>query len=241
MGTHVWGPDVAEAYDSIEETTPEKLAPMLDALAELSNGGRALELAVGTGRVALPLAARGVEVHGIELSPHMASQLARKPGAEAVNVTLGDMCTAKADGTFQLVYLIYNTIMNVTTQDEQVEVFENAAAHLDPGGTFVVEVLVPQLQRVPRGQRGHIFAMEKTHVAIETFDSVIDQIAWSHHWIQAGDRLLYESAPYRYVWPAELDLMARIAGLRLRDRWSSWDRTPYADGSVDHIAVYEKG
>ena len=237
MGTHVWGPAAAEDYDSLEDAPPE---PMLAALADLASGGRALEFAIGTGRVGLPLAARGIELHGIELSPHMAAQLAKKPGADAVTVTIGDMCTTRVDGTFELVYLVYNTIMNVTTQDEQVAVFENAAAHLEPGGSFVVEVLVPQLQRVPRGQRGHVFAMEETHVAIETFDSVIDQIASSHHWIQVGDRLRYDSAPYRYVWPAELDLMARIAGFRRQHRWGAWDRTEYVDGGVDHIAVYEK-
>jgi SAM-dependent methyltransferase len=219
---------------------PAVVDPVVDALAELAGGGRALEFAVGTGRIALPLRARGVEVHGIELSPHMAAELQAKPGADAVPVTVGDMATTRLAGTYALVYLVFNTIMNVTTQDEQVAVFVNAAAHLDPGGVFVVEVVVPQLRRLPPGELGRVFTLEPGHVAIETFDDPVGQISWSHHWIDAGGRLATHSAPYRYVWPAELDLMARIAGLRLRHRWSDWTGAPFGADSTSQIAVYEK-
>jgi SAM-dependent methyltransferase len=242
MGSIEWGREVAEVYDvsSAEMFEPRVLDPAVTLLAELAGDGRALELAVGTGRVALALSARGVPVQGIELSPHMAEQLANKPGAGGVGVTIGDMTSTRVDGTFRLVYLVFNTIMNVTTQEEQVAVFANAAAHLEPGGAFVVEVLVPQLRRLPPGEKGRVFTMEDDHVGIETFDDVVGQISWSHHWMQVDGRLVRHSAPYRYVWPAELDLMARIAGLRLRDRWSGWQRQPFTDDCVDQVVLYEK-
>jgi len=179
-------------------------------------------------------------VHGIELSPHMAGQLRAKPGAGAVPVTIGDMTTTRVPGTFQLVYLVANTIMNVTTQDDQLAVFANAAAHLAPGGCFVVEVLVPQLRRVPRGETARVFTLGPDHVGIETFDDTAAQIAWSHHWIEADGRLVRHSAPYRYVWPSELDLMARITGFRIRDRWTGWDRAPFTSSSQSQVAVFEK-
>jgi len=198
-----------------------------------------LEFAVGTGRVALPLSGRGIVVHGIERSPHMADQLRQKPGADAIGLTIGDMTSTRVEGSFRLVYLVFNTIMNVTTQDEQVAVFANAAAHLEPGGAFVVEVLVPQLRRLPPTELGRVFTMEDDHVGIETFEDGAGQISWSHHWMQAGGRLVRHSAPYRYVWPSELDLMARLAGLQLRDRWSGWNREPFTGTSVDQVVVYE--
>lgn len=242
MGTVEWGKDVAELYDatSADMFDPAVLEPVVATLARLADGGRALEFAIGTGRVALPLSARGVPVHGIELSPHMADQLRAKPGADAIGLTLGDMTSTRVDGSFRLVYLVFNTIMNVTTQDEQVAIFANAAAHLEPGGVFVVEVLVPQLRRLPPGELGRVFSMEDDHIGIETFADVAGQISWSHHWRQVGDRLVRHSAPYRYVWPAELDLMARLAGLHLRDRWSGWNQEPFGGDSVDQVVVYEK-
>lgn len=242
MPSITWGRDIAEVYDTVyaAKFDPEVLDPVVDTLVELARGGRALEFAIGTGRVALPLSARGVSVEGIELSSDMTDQLRRKPGADAIPVTIGDMATTRAAGEFTLVYLVANTIMNVTTQDEQVAVFANAAAHLVPGGVFVVEVLVPQLRRLPPTDLGRVFTMEDDHVGIETFDDVEGQISWSHHWMQVKGRLVRHSAPYRYVWPSELDLMARLVGFRLRDRWSGWKREPFTGRSVDQVVVYEK-
>jgi SAM-dependent methyltransferase len=242
MGSIVWGREVAAAYDETYSAMfkPAVLNRTVDLLVELARGGHALEFAVGTGRVALPLSARGVPVQGIELSPHMAEQLLGKPGADAVPVTVGDMTSTRVAGAFTLVYLVANTIMNVTTQDEQVAVFENAAAHLEPGGCFVVEVVVPQLRRAPPGERSRVFTLEPDHVGIETFDDLVGQIAWSHHWMAVDGRLVRHSAPYRYVWPSELDLMAKLAEFRLRERWADWSRAPFTSESDSHIAVFEK-
>jgi SAM-dependent methyltransferase len=242
MGSIIWGPEIAGVYDKTYAGTfePSVLGPVVNLLAELARGGLALEFAIGTGRVALPLSAQGIAVHGIELSPHMAGQLLDKPGADAVAVAIGDMTTTRVPGTFSLVYLVANTIMNVTTQDDQLAVFANAAAHLEPGGCFVVEVLVPQLRRVPPGEAGWVFTLDPDHVGIETLDDTAAQIAWSHHWIAVDGRLVRHSAPYRYVWPSELDLMAKIAGFRVRDRWAGWDRAPFTSGSHSQVAVFER-
>jgi SAM-dependent methyltransferase len=242
MGSITWGADVAEAYDVTYSAKfePAVLGPIVDRLAELAQGGAALEFAVGTGRVALPLSARGTSVHGLELSPHMAEHLRAKRGAEAVPVTIGDMATTRVPGTFRLVYLVANTIMNVTTQEDQIAVFANAAAHLEPAGFFVIEVIVPQLRSVPEGEIGRVFTLDPDHVGIETFDDLVGQIAWSHHWMEIGGRLVRHSAPYRYVWPSELVLMARIAGFRLRDRWAGWDQAPFTSDSASEVAVFEK-
>lgn len=242
MGSVTWGQEIADCYDETHraEWEPEVLDPMVGLLAELAGDGQALELAVGTGRVALPLSARGVRVSGIELSVPMAERLRAKPGADAVPVTIGDMTVTTVPGTFTLVYLVANTIMNVTTQDEQLAVFANAAAHLGPGGCFVVEVMVPQARRVPPGETSRVFALERDHVGIETFDDPVGQIASSHHWTVVGGRLVRHSAPYRYVWPSELVLMARLAGLRLRDRWAGWQREPFTADSASQVAVFER-
>ena len=238
----MWDKEVAQAYDKTSASMfdPAVLEPAVTTLAELSAGGRALEFAIGTGRVALPLSERGVSVHGIELSPHMVDQLRQKPGADAIPVTIGDMSSVRVEGSFQLVYLVWNTIMNLTTQEEQVAVFANAAAHLEPGGVFVVEVLVPQLRRLPPTEVGRVFTMEDEHVGIETFDDPVGQISWSHHWMNIDGRFVYRGAPYRYVWPSELDLMARLAGLQLRDRWAGWNREPFPGNGLDQVVVYEK-
>jgi SAM-dependent methyltransferase len=239
MGTVLWGKDIAEAHDAVAAHLfdPAVLDPVVGVLTDLAHAGnrRALELAVGTGRVALPLSRRGVDVAGIELSPHMADQLRAKPDAGAVDVTIGDMCTTRVDGSFAVVYLVANSIMNVTTQAEQVSVLANAAAHLEPGGCFVVDLIVPRLQDTPR-----VFEMQPGHVGIETFDDVIGQIAWSHHWFDVDGRLLHHAAPYRYIWPPELDLMAQLAGLVLRHRWSSWTGDPFTSDSPRHVSTYEK-
>lgn len=243
MGSITWGPEVAEVYDKTYRAgfEPAVLGPAVGLLAELARGGPALEFAVGTGRVALPLSARGIAVHGLELSPHMAERLLAKPGAGAVPVTIGDMTSTRVPGgPFRLVYLVPNTIMNVTTQDDQLAVFGNAAAHLEPGGCFVVEVIIPQLRRVPPGEVARVFTFDPDHIGIETFDDVAGQIAWSHHWIEADGHLVRHSAPYRYVWPSELDLMARITGFRLRERWAGWDRAPFTSDSRTQVAVFEK-
>lgn len=242
MDSIPWGPDVAEVYDATYSAMFEAsvLDPTVDVLTELAGGGPTLEFAVGTGRVALPLSARRVSVHGIELSPHMVEQLRAKPGADAVAVTIGDMTTTRVPGTFTLVYLVANTIMNVTTQEAQVSVFANAAAHLEPGGSFVVEVIVPQLRRVPPGEIGRIFTFDPDHVGIETFDDVVGQVAWSHHWMEVGGRLVRHSAPYRYVWPSELDLMARLGGFRLVERWAGWHKSPFTSDSPSQVALFEK-
>jgi SAM-dependent methyltransferase len=220
---------------------PAVLDPAVDALIDLADEGRALELAIGTGRVGLALVARGVEVHGIELSPHMVEQLRAKPGGDDLPVTIGDMTSTRVPGPFALVYLVWNTIMNVTTQDEQVAVFENAAAHLVPGGRFVVEVGVPQLRRYPVDEPRRVSSIDADHVGIDTLDDLIGQIQSSHHWWTIAGRPLQHSAPYRYVWPSELDLMARVAGLRLEDRWAGWDRSPFTSESDSQVAVYQKG
>jgi SAM-dependent methyltransferase len=237
-----WDRELADVYDRTyeEQSRPEVLEPMLGLLADLAADGSALEFAVGTGRVALPLAARGVPVQGIELSPHMADKLRAKPGADKVPVTVGDMCTTRVAGEFSLVYLVANALMNVTTQREQLAVFANAAEHLSSSGHFVVELVVPQLQRVPPGEIGRIFTLELDHVGIESFDDLVGQIAWSHHWMYVDGRLVRHSAPYRYVWPAELDLMAELAGLRLRSRWATWRREPFTSTSPGQVAIFEK-
>ena len=242
MASITWDTDLAEVYDTTYAAMfePAVIDPIVDLLVPLAQGGPVLEFAVGTGRVALPLSTRGISVQGLELSPSMAEQLQVKPGAEAVPVTIGDMTTTRIPGAFGLVYLVANSIMNVTTQDDQIAVFANAAAHLERGGHFVVEVIVPQLRSVPRGERGRVFTLDPDHVGIETFDDLVGQIAWSHHWMEAGGRLVRHSAPYRYVWPSELDLMARLAGLRLLDRWSGWDRAPFTSDSTTQVAVYQK-
>jgi len=242
MGTVRWGKEVAEAYDrtSAAMFDPAVLDPAVDLLAELAGEGPALELAIGTGRVALPLTERGIEVHGIELSPDMVEQLRAKRGGAAVAVTIGDMATTRVPGTFRLVYLVWNTIMNVTTQDEQVAVVENAAAHLAPGGRFVVEVGVPQLRRFPVGEPARVSGVDDDHVGIDTLDDLVGQVQSSHHWWTIDGHLVRHSAPYRYLWPSELDLMARIAGLRVEHRWADWRRAPFTSESQRQIVVLQK-
>jgi len=240
MGAVEWGEDVADVYDAMSAAMydPDVLDPTVGLLASLAEDGPALELAVGTGRVALPLNKRGVEVHGIELSQPMIDQLRRKPGENAIPVIIGNMTAATAPGEFSLVYLVWNGIMNVTTQADQTQVFRNAAAHLKPGGRFVVEVIVPQLRRLPPGEISRVFVSEPDHVGIETFDDLVGQIAWSHHWMSVDGSLVHHAAPYRYVWPSELDLMARLAGLSLEDRWADWQCSPFTSESENQVVVY---
>jgi SAM-dependent methyltransferase len=213
--------------------------PVVDVLAELAGDGRALELGIGTGRIALPLAAGGVPVHGIELSKAMAAKLGEKPGGEAIGVTIGDFSMSTVDGTFSVAYVVFNTIMNLTTQEAQVACFRNVAAHLEPSGCFVVEVMVPELQRVPPGDTFRVFDSSETHWGIDEYD-VANQGLVSHHFDLADGRFELLSMPFRYVWPAELDLMAELAGMRLRERWGGWQREPFTGESRQHVSVWEK-
>jgi len=238
-----FGEPVAEHYDETSDAMfdPAVVDPAVDLLADLAAGGRALELGIGTGRIALPLAARGVDVHGIDLSEAMVARLRAKPGGDRIPVTMGDFTTATAGrpGTFRLAYLVFNSIMNVTTQAGQVEVFRNVAAHLEPGGRFVIETGVPDLRRLPPGERFVVFDVSDDHVGIDEYD-VLNQGLISHHIQAYGDRLERSSGPFRYVWPAELDLMARIAGLELTDRWAGWNREPFTSESRSHVSVWRK-
>ena len=237
----VWGREVAERSDAgvAARFDPAELDPTVDVLTELAGSGVALELAIGTGRVALPLAARGVAVVGIELSAPMVDQLRAKPGGDRLHVEIGDMATAEVEQRCALVYLVFNTIMNLTTQAEQVAVFRNAARHLEPGGCFVVEVIVPQIRRLPAGETSRVFHHDDHHVGIETFDDAVGQISWSHHWTEVDGRFVHDAAPYRYVWPSELDLMAELAGLRLEAAWADWHRRPFTSESSNRVAVYQ--
>jgi SAM-dependent methyltransferase len=236
-----FGPEVATRYDedSAPMFAPEALDPAIERLAALAGGRPALELAIGTGRVALPLASRGVPVTGIELSEAMVAQLRAKPGGEAIPVTIGDMATTRVEGSFGLVYLVFNTIVNLTSQDAQVACFENAAAHLGPGGRFVVEVGIPQLRRLPPGERGIVLGIEEGYWGVAELD-LVEQRQVSHHFSADDGGVRHRPIPFRYVWPSELDLMARIAGLRLRHRWADWHGTPLGQDSRSHVSVWEK-
>ena len=232
---------IARSYDAKwpELFDPAVVDPAVSFLADLVGSGAALELGIGTGRIALPLSQRGVRVHGIELSPAMVAQLQTKPGADNIVVTIGDFASTRVDGSFRLAYLLRNTITNLTTQDAQVECFRNVAAHLEPGGCFVIEVYIPELQRLPPGETIHPFTVTPTHLGFEEYD-VATQIAFSHHYWVVDGQLETFSAPFRYVWPSELDLMARLVGMTLRERWSDWEREPFTSDSRSHISVWEK-
>jgi SAM-dependent methyltransferase len=232
---------IAKSYEAKwpELFEPAVVEPAVNFLADLAGAGAALELGVGTGRLALPLSRRGVRVHGIELSPAMIAELRTKPGADDIGVTIGDFATAEVDGMFDLAYLVRNTITNLTTQEEQVACFLSVAAHLRPGGCFVIEVYVPELQRLPPGETIHAFTVTPTHLGFEEYDTAT-QIAFSHHYFILDGRCETFSAPYRYVWPSELDLMARLAGLTLRERWGDWHRDPFTSESRQHVSVWQK-
>jgi SAM-dependent methyltransferase len=232
---------VAARYDEAvaEMFEPDAVGPVVDFLAELARDGRVLELGIGTGRIALPLAARGVAVHGIELSHAMVARLREKHGGDAIPVAIGDFAHTRVEASFTLAFLVFNTIMNLTTQQEQVACFRNVAAHLEPGGCFVIEVGVPGLQRLPRGDTIHVFRAEADYWGIDEYD-VARQGLVSHHLRIVDGELDRLSIPFRYVWPAELDLMAELAGLTLRERWADWTREPFTSDSTKHISVWEK-
>lgn len=236
-----FGERVAASYDesSADRFEPAVVDAAVDVLAGLAGGGRALELGIGTGRIALPLGRRGVIVHGIDLSRAMVARLRAKPGGDAIGVTIGDFATTRVDGTFSLAYLVFNTIMNLTTQAAQVACFRNVAAHLAPGGCFVIEVGVPDLRRLPPGQNAIPFHVSPTRWAFDVYD--VASQAMSSNYVEVVDgRGEYRSIPFRYVWPAELDLMAQLAGLRLRDRWDGWTREPFTGESHQHVSIWEK-
>jgi SAM-dependent methyltransferase len=231
--------DVASRYDADEADmfADDVLVPTVDLLAELAGEGAALELGIGTGRVAIPLHQRGVRVHGIELSEAMAARLRGKSGAEDIEITIGDFASARVDGSFRLAYLVFNTVMNLTSQDDQVACFVNVARHLEPGGCFLTEVSVPSLRVLPPGETVHAFHVGATHLGFDEYD-VANQGLTSHHYrVKEGQMA---SVPFRYVWPAELDLMARIAGMTLLHRWSGWQREPFTSESTKHVSVWRK-
>jgi SAM-dependent methyltransferase len=236
-----FGERVADRYDesSAEMFERETLDATVDFLAGLAGRGAALELGIGTGRIALPLAQRGVRVHGIDLSSAMVARLRAKEGAEDIEVTLGDFATTRVDGTFSIAYLVFNTIMNLTTQDEQVACFQNVAAHLEPGGCFVIEVMLPELQRLAPGETFRPFRVTATRLGFDEYD-VVSQGLISHHYSVSDGELEVNPIPFRYVWPSELDLMARLAGMTLRERWSGWKREPFTSDSTKHVSVWEK-
>jgi SAM-dependent methyltransferase len=234
-----FGEEIAARYDERSTSTVDVVNVIVDFLAAVAGDGPALEFGIGTGRIALPFASRGVTVSGIDLSEAMVTRLRAKPGGDELDVTLGDFARTRVDGSFSLVYLVANTIMNLTTQDEQVACFENAAAHLEPGGRFVIEVIVPGWQRLPPGERFQAFDVSPRHLGFDEID-VVTQASVSHHyWIEDG-RVDVSSPSFRYVWPAELDLMARIAGMSLRERWGGWNREPFTAESRSHVSVWER-
>ena len=234
--TDYFAGEVAERYDETLGTwgDPDVVARAADVLAGLARGGAALELGIGTGRIALPLAARGVRVHVIDLSQDMVAQLRAKPGGAEIPVAIGDFATTKVEGTFSLAYVVFNTLNNVTTQDAQVACFENVARHLERRGCFVVEVGVPWPY-----ERLRVFDLSDTHVGVDEYDADTQRLV-SHHFTLVDGRWTRLSVPFRAVSPAELDLMARLAGMRLRERWSDWTRAPFAAESTKHVSVWEK-
>jgi SAM-dependent methyltransferase len=231
MTKNYFGADVAPRYDAGTADMP--VEPVVDFLAGLAGDGAALELGIGTGRIALPLAQRGVPVHGIDLSAEMVAKLREKPGAEAIGVTLGDFATARVDGTFALAYLVFNTINNLTTQEAQVACFGNVSAHLEPGGCFVIEV------GVGGGPTFEIFDLSDSHVGIDEFDAATQRLV-SHHFTLVDGGWVRNSIPFRSVSPGELDLMARLAGMELRERWGGWAREPFTAASTKHVSVWTK-
>jgi SAM-dependent methyltransferase len=232
-----FGEQVAQSYDAASGGAfdPALVAETADVLAGLAGGGRALEFAIGTGRVAVPLAERGVEVHGIDLSQAMVARLRDKPGADRIAATIGDFTTTRVDGEFDLVYLVFNTIMNVTTQPGQVQCFRNAAAHLRPGGRFLIEVMVPQLRKLPPGQTAVPFTVTPTRLGFDTYEPATQSMSSVH--VADGE---ISTIPFRYVWPAELDLMAQLAGMEPEHRWESWSRAPFTDDSETHVSTWRK-
>lgn len=240
--SEVWDEATAEAYDagSADKFAPDVLGPTVDFLANLAGSGAALELAIGTGRVGIPLAARGVSVTGIELSEPMVAQLRSKVDEEALPVTIGNMATTTVQGQFSLVYLVFNTLSNLRTQHEQVECFRNAARHLSPGGRFVIELWVPPVRRLPPGQLAAPMSVDDGHLVLDTYD-LTTQKCTSHHYRREPDGTTSSGqGNFRYIWPSECDLMAQLAGLELEDRFADWDASAFTSDSESHVSVWRK-
>lgn len=236
-----FGERVAAVYDDLAADTFDAavVTPVVDMLAELAGDGRALELGIGTGRIALPLAERGVRVHGIDSSEPMVARMRAKPGGKEIDVIIGDFATATADGEFSLVYLVANTIFNLITQDEQVACCHNVARHLGAGRCFVIEAAVPDLQRLPPGQNISVIGVDSRRISFDVYDVVAQRLT-SQHFVISEQGISSYPVEVRYAWPSELDLMARLAGLRLRDRWGGWKREPFTSVTRSHVSVYEK-
>ncbi len=240
-GASFFGERVAAVYDELSAGMFDAavVAPVVETLANFAGNGTALEFGIGTGRIALPLAERGVRVHGIDASEPMVARLRAKPGAEEIAVTIGDFATTSVDGQFSLVYLVFNTIFNLITQEEQVACFRNAAAHLEGGGRFVIEAVVPDLQRLGPGENISVIGVDAREMSFDVYD-VATQRLTSHHFVISDDRVSSYPVEARYAWPSELDLMARLAGFTLRERWGGWKREPFTSSSRSHVSVYEK-
>jgi SAM-dependent methyltransferase len=240
--SEVWDEETAERYDatSAEKFAPEVLDPTVDFLARLAGSGAALEFAIGTGRVAIPLASRGVPVTGIELSAPMVTQLRHKVDEATLPVVLGDMATTTVPGEFSLVFLVWNSIANLRTQAEQVACFRNAARHLIPGGRFVIELWVPPVRRLPPGQLAVPISVGEGHLLYDTYDLTTQQCTSHHYWREADGTTRYGSGNFRYIWPAECDLMGELAGLELEERFADWDRSPFTSDSESHVSVWRK-
>jgi SAM-dependent methyltransferase len=240
-GARFFGEREAAVYDDLAADMFDAavVTPVVETLADLAGRGGALEFGIGTGRIALPLAERGVRVHGIDASEAMVARLRAKPGGEEIDVTVGDFSATRVDGQFSLVYLVFNTIFNLITQDEQVACFRNAAEHLDPGGRFVVELVVPDLQRLGPGQNISVSGVDARALSFDVYDVVTQQMT-SQHFVISEERVNSYPVEGRYAWPSELDLMARLAGLSLRERWGGWKREPFTSVSRSHVSVYEK-
>ncbi len=236
-----FGERVASVYDerTAEMFDPAVVTPVVELLADLAGDGAALELGIGTGRIALPLAERGVRVHGIDDSEAMVARLRSKPGGEQIGVTIGDFAATRVDGRFSLVYLVFNTIFNLVTQDDQVACFQNAAAHLEAGGRFVIETGVPGLQSLPLGQTIIPFRADPEGMSFDVYDVVTQRFS-SQHYVFVDGAVQTYPVEFRYAWPSELDLMARLGGMTLQNRWAGWHREPFTSLSRAHVSVYEK-
>lgn len=236
----LWDAEAARRYDTpgTGMFAPEVLEPTVRRLSELADGGSVVEFAIGTGRVAIPLAERGVPVSGIELSHAMIARLREKADESTIPVTRGDMTDARVPGEHALVYLVYNTISNLLSQDEQVECFRNAARHLRPGGRFVIELWVPELRTLPPGQAGSVFHAEPGHLGVDVMDVERQHLVSYHFHFGDGREARVDRSPHRYIWPSELDLMARIAGFELESRSADWSGAPFTAESTSHVSVY---